>query len=170
MSEMNKPGGVRLRSPQDMAGGMLLIALGILALLLTQDLKMGTLSAMGPGMLPRSLGVITAGLGVLLCISALRFDGPGLERWTLRGLFFIMAGILLFGMTIRGFDIGPVSVPQLGLLVAGPLLVLVSGCADPDTRWKELIIFAVCMTALCAGLFKYALNLPIPLAPWLLGI
>jgi hypothetical protein len=170
MSEMNKPGGVRLRSPQDMAGGMLLIALGILALLLTQDLKMGTLSAMGPGMLPRSLGVITAGLGVLLCISALRFDGPGLERWTIRGLFFIMGGILLFGLTIRGFDIGPVHVPQLGLLVAGPLLVLVAGCADPDTRWKELIIFAVSMTALCAGLFKYALNLPIPLAPWLLGI
>jgi Tripartite tricarboxylate transporter TctB family len=170
MSNINKPGGVRLRSPQDMAGGIFLIALGVLALALTQDLKMGTLSAMGPGLLPRSLGVITAALGVLLCISAFRFDGPGLERWTWRGLFFIMGGILLFGLTIRGFDIGPISVPQLGLLVAGPLLVLVSGCADPDTRWKELIIFAVSMTAMCAGLFKYALNLPIPLAPWLLGI
>jgi Tripartite tricarboxylate transporter TctB family len=170
MNDLNKPGGVKLRSPQDMAGGIFLIALGVLALFLTQDLPMGTLRAMGPAMLPRSLGVITAFLGVLLCLSALRFDGPGLERWTVRGLFFIMAGILLFGLTIRGFDIGPVSVPQLGLLVAGPLLVLVSGCADPDTRWKELIIFAVSMTAMCAGLFKYALNLPIPLAPWLLGI
>jgi Tripartite tricarboxylate transporter TctB family len=170
MSEMNKPGGVKLRSPQDMAGGVFLIALGVLALLLTQELPMGTLRAMGPGMLPRSLGVITAGLGVLLCISALRFDGPALEGWTWRGLFFIMGGILLFGLSIRGFDIGPVSVPQLGLLVAGPLLVLVSGCADPDTRWKELIIFAISMTTACALLFKVALNLPIPLAPWLLGI
>lgn len=170
MSEINKPGGVKIRSPQDMAGGVLLIALGIFALYLTRELPMGTLRAMGPAMLPRALGVITAALGVLLCISALRFDGPGLDRWTWRGLFFVMGGILLFGLTIRGFDIGPVSVPSLGLLVAGPLVVLVSGCADPDTRWKELIIFATGMTAVCALLFKYALNLPIPLAPWLLGI
>jgi hypothetical protein len=170
MSDMNKPGGIRIRSTQDMAGGVFLIALGLFALYLTRDLPMGTLRAMGPAMLPRSLGVITSVLGVLLCISALRFDGHGLERWTWRGLFFVMGGILLFGLTIRGFDIGPIKVPSLGLLVAGPLVVLVSGCADPDTRWKELSIFATGMTTLCALLFKYALNLPIPLAPWLLGI
>lgn len=170
MNEMNKPGGVKIRSLQDMAGGVFLIALGLFALYLTWNLPMGTLRAMGPAMLPRSLGVITAVLGVLLCLSALRFDGHGLERWNWRGLFFVIGGILLFGLTIRGFDIGPIKVPSLGLLVAGPLVVLVSGCADRDTRWKELIIFATAMTVFCTLLFKYALNLPIPLAPWLLGI
>jgi putative tricarboxylic transport membrane protein len=170
MNQVKKSGRLTLRSPQDMAGGLFLIAVGLLGIALTWDLPLGTLRAMGPGMLPRSLGWILAGLGVLLGISALRFDGPRLERWTLRGLFFVMSGILLFGLAIRGFDIGPVSVPQLGLVVAGPLLVLVSAMADPDTRWKELVIFAGCMTLFCGLLFKYALNLPIPLAPWLLGI
>lgn len=170
MSEINRSGGIRIRSPQDMAGGLVLIALGLFALVITRELSMGTLRAMGPGMLPRSLGAITAVLGVLLCISALRFDGPSLERWTVRGILFVIGGILLFGLTIRGFDIGPLHVPPLGLLVAGPLVVFVAGHADPETRWKELAIFAVVMTTGCALLFKYALNLPIPLAPWLLGI
>lgn len=170
MSSMNKQGGPRIRSTQDMAGGLFLILLGCLALFLTRDLPMGTLRAMGPAMLPRSLGVIVAFIGLTMCLLSLRIDGARLESWTWRGLFFIMAGILAFGLAIRGFEIGPVNVPALGLAVAGPLLVLISGCADPDTRWKELIIFATSMTAVCTLLFKYALNLPIPLAPWLLGI
>jgi putative tricarboxylic transport membrane protein len=36
-------------------------------------------------------------------------------------------------------------------------------------RWKETILFGVLMTAFCIGLFKFALGLPIPLAPWLFG-
>ncbi len=34
--------------------------------------------------------------------------------------------------------------------------------ASADTRPKELVVFAVAMTALCIGLFRYALGLPIP--------
>lgn len=63
-----------------------------------------------------------------------------------------------------------VSIPQLGLVVAGPLVILVAGLAADDLRWKELLIFALVMSTACALLFKYALGLPIPLAPWLLGI
>jgi hypothetical protein len=31
------------------------------------------------------------------------------------------------------------------------------------------VLFSIVLTAFCIGLFKYALNLPVPLAPWLLG-
>ncbi|MGL4975567.1 MAG: tripartite tricarboxylate transporter TctB family protein, partial [Bosea sp. (in: a-proteobacteria)] len=61
-------------------------------------------------------------------------------------------------------------VPSLGLIVAGPLVVLVSGIAADDRKVRQLFIFAAIMTIGCALLFKYALGLPIPLAPWLLGI
>ncbi len=50
-----------------------------------------------------------------------------------------------------------------GLMVAGPLVVLISGFAEPELRWRELIIFMLIMNAFCIGLFRYALNLPIPL-------
>jgi hypothetical protein len=33
----------------------------------------------------------------------------------------------------------------------------------------EAIVLGAVMTAVCVGLFKFALGLPIPLAPWLIG-
>jgi len=40
---------------------------------------------------------------------------------------------------------------------------VVSGAASPDTRLRELLIFAVLMTAASVGLFRYVLHLPIPI-------
>jgi putative tricarboxylic transport membrane protein len=40
--------------------------------------------------------------------------------------------------------------------------VIVSGAASPETRWRELVIFALVLTAACVGLFRFALGLPIP--------
>jgi ferredoxin-NADP reductase len=58
------------------------------------------------------------------------------------------------------------------LAVAGPLVVFVGGAAAPDFRWRELVVFAVVVTAGCVALFRYALGLPIPVlvVPGLLTI
>ena len=71
----------------------------------------------------------------------------------LRGPFFIVAGILSFAITIRLF----------GLMVAGPLAMIIGGYASAEVRMTEIIIFAAVMTAFCVGLFRYLLNLPIPI-------
>ena len=163
-------GRARIASPQDFAGALFLIALGAGAYWASSNLNMGTLRALGPGMLPRSLAVIVIALGAILMLNSLRSDGPALERWSIRGLVFVLLGTGLFALTIRGTDIpGPLDFPALGLIVAGPLVAIVSAFADPETKWVEVFIFAAAMTAFCAGLFKFALGLPIPLAPWLLG-
>jgi putative tricarboxylic transport membrane protein len=161
---------LRPRSPQDAAGGVFLIIFGLFAWWLGSDLAMGTLRSMGPGMLPKSFALILAGLGALMVLNSLRHQGPELESWSLRGILLVLGGCILFGMMIRGFEVGPLKVPSLGLIVSGPLVVLVSGMAAPDKSWRELILFAVVMTAFCAVLFKYILGLPIPLAPWLIGV
>ncbi len=170
LNKIEKAQGIRVRSTQDLAAGVFMMLLAGLALVLSSDLPIGTLRQLGPGMLPRAFAVICAGLGLMLALASLRFDGEKLAGWSWRGVLFVLGGAVLFGLTIRGFDLGPIKVPQLGLIVSGPLVVLVAGCAAEDVRWKELIIFAVAMTTFCALLFKYALSLPIPLAPWLLGI
>ncbi len=162
--------GWRIRSTQDLGAGLFMIALAALALFLARDLPSGTLRQIGPGMLPKSFAVICAGLGVLLILASVAYKGEKLAGWSWRGVLFVLGGAVLFGLTIRGFDIGPLKVPQLGLVISGPLVVLVAGLAAEDFKWKELVIFAVAMTTFCALLFKYALGLPIPLAPWLLGI
>jgi putative tricarboxylic transport membrane protein len=41
-------------------------------------------------------------------------------------------------------------------------VVVVGGAASPESRPRELVIFALIITLACAGLFRYALHLPIP--------
>jgi putative tricarboxylic transport membrane protein len=107
---------------------------------------------MGPGMLPRYVAIAVLAAGLLLCVLSLLKSGEGLGRWPLRGPVFVSLAVLAFALTIR----------SVGLAVAGPLVVIVSGAASPESRPRELVIFALVITAFCIGLFKYALGLPIP--------
>lgn len=170
LNPIEKAQGLRVRSQQDLAAGLFMIVLGAAAFVFAWELSIGSLRQIGPGMLPKTFAVLCAALGAMLVLSSLRINGEKLEGWSWRGVFFVLGGAIAFGLAIRGFDIGPIHVPQLGLAVAGPLVILVSGLAADDMKWKELIIFAAAMSTACALLFKYALGLPIPLAPWLLGI
>ncbi len=70
----------------------------------------------------------------------------------LRGPFFVVGGLLAFAATVG----------TVGLLVAGPLLAVISGGASRDARPAELLVFAALIPALSIGLFKYALHLPLP--------
>jgi hypothetical protein len=84
----------------------------------------------------------------------------------------VLGAVLLFAATIRGTSlnipgIGMVNVlPPLGLIVAGPLTLIVSSLAANERNWLQTFIFAAAMTTFCILLFKVALRLPIPVAPW----
>ncbi|MBX9740151.1 MAG: tripartite tricarboxylate transporter TctB family protein [Beijerinckiaceae bacterium] len=162
MSEQTSPDDRKpsfgIRSGQDFGAGLFLIALGIFAFWQAQTLGRGTLNAMGAGMLPQSLAVMVAVGGLGLVITSLLVDGPRLERWSLRGAFFIFGGIVLFALTIR----------PLGLVVSGPLAMFFGSMASDEFRWKESAIFAVILTTICILLFKVLLRLPIPVVGSLL--
>jgi putative tricarboxylic transport membrane protein len=82
-----------------------------------------------------------------------------LGRWSVRGPLLVLGAVVAFGLAIR----------PLGLLIAGPLAIVIAALASDEVRWKETLAFGAAMTVFCIGLFKFALGLPIPLAPWLLG-
>ncbi len=142
-----------IRSPQDAGAGVFLIALAALSLWQTADLALGTLRAFGPGMLPRALAVLLGSAGLGLIVMSFIKEGSALERWSVRGPFFILGSILLFSLTIR----------SVGLVVAGPLTMLVGAYASPEFRFKESAIFAVILTTACIILFNVILRLPIPI-------
>lgn len=170
LNQIERAQGLRIRSTQDLAGGLFMVVLAIGAYIFAWDLPVGTLRQLGPGMLPKAFAAICGALGIMLAVASLRYNGESLSGWSWKGIFFALGGACLFGLTIRGFEFGPIQIPALGLLVSGPLLIFFSGLAADDRKFKELVIFALAMSAACILLFKYALSLPIPLAPWLLGI
>lgn len=139
--------------PQDVGAGIFLILIALFFIWQAWDLPLGRLRAMGPGMLPMSIAVILGVGGLLLTVLALIKGGERLSRPHVRGLFFVLGGLILFGLTVR----------WLGLIVAGPLSMMFASFATSDVRPMEAAIFAVVMTAFCIGLFKYMLGLPIPI-------
>lgn len=144
---------------QDTVGGVVVIAVAGLALWQGAGLPTGTLGGMGAGMLPKSLAVLLGVPGMLLVVSAILRPGPTIDRWSIRGPVLVLGAVIVFGLAVR----------PLGLVVAGPLAIVVGAFASEDVRWKETLLFGAFMTVFCAGLFKFALGLPIPLMPWLLG-
>lgn len=158
-----------VKSPEDMAAGLFLIVFAAILFYAGYELKFGQMRGIGPGLMPRVTAVLLGGFGLLLVVQSLIVHGSALQRWSIRGPFFIFGGVLLFALTIRGVDFGLFKFPALGLAVAGPLAVMFAAFADRDARPLEVIIYAACLTLACIGVFKFALRLPIPLAPWLVG-
>ncbi len=142
-----------VRAPQDLLGGSSLVALALFALWASKDLGVGRLRAVGPGMLPRVIAMLVGLAGVALVAASLVKEGDPLGRWSVRAPLFVCLGAVGFALTIR----------SPGLVVAGPLVALVSGAASRETRFKELVVFAIAITAFCIALFRYALHLPIPI-------
>ena len=144
---------------QNLLAGLLMIAIAAVAAMQGSSLSVGTLRHIGPGMVPMILAVLIGIIGVALVITWLRGEREGTGRWPLRGPIFILGAAVVFGLAVR----------PLGLAVAGPLLVVVAAFASHETRWIEIVLFAVGMTIFCVALFRYALSLPIAVAPWLIG-
>jgi putative tricarboxylic transport membrane protein len=143
---------------QDFCGGLVVIAVALFAFWQAADLPIGTLGGMGPGMLPKSLAVLFGLLGALLVLDSFLETSLPLEPWSIRGPVLVAVAMVAFGLTVR----------PLGLVVAGPLAIVIAALASNEVRWVETIVVGLLMTIICIGLFKFALGLPIPLAPWLL--
>jgi hypothetical protein len=158
-----------MRGPQSFVGGLGLVALAALALWLTRDLSQGTLGSMGPAMLPRWLAIGVGLCGISMMVMGLIKVGDGLERWNLRGPALVLVAILCFALTIRPFSFGSFATPGLGLIVAGPLAIGISGYATDEVRPRDLAILALSLTPFCMVLFGDLLNLPIPIFPLWLG-
>jgi putative tricarboxylic transport membrane protein len=146
------------RSPVDIAGGLFMLMIAALGYIGGFNLPVGYLSGIGSGLLPKTLAVLVAAFGILLIVQGLLGTGPALERWAIRGPLFVLGAVILFALTIR----------SLGLIVAGPLAVIMSSLASRETRPLEIAVFAVALTLLSGLLFKELLSLPIPFDP--LGI
>ena len=144
-----------IRSPRDFWGGLVLIAVGILAIWASRDLPGQRGFAFGPGTAPRLFSGLLVGFSAVVALGGLIMDGPRIEKYKVRGPVLVIFAILGFAAMIR----------PLGMVPASFVTFMVAILGSKEMRVLESFIAAAVMTAFCVLLFVYLLNLPFQLWP-----
>ena len=148
-------GVMPVHGPRDLYGGVALVMLATVALIASADLPGQRGFAFGPGTAPRLFSFVLAAIGAAVALGGVFAEGPAIEKYRIRGPFFVIIAILAFAVMIR----------PLGLVPATFLAFMVSILGSTEMRWIESLIAAVGMTLFCVLLFVYLLNLPFQLWP-----
>jgi putative tricarboxylic transport membrane protein len=148
-------GLVRVQNPQNVYGGMALILLALTAFVASNDLPGMRGFAFGPGTAPRLFAFLLALLSLGVVVSGFLTSGPDVSGYRIRGIIFIIGSILSFAAAIR----------PLGLVIASFATMVICAAATDGVKWRETVIVAAVVTALCSVLFPYGLALPFQLWP-----
>jgi Tripartite tricarboxylate transporter TctB family len=149
---------MQIKSQKDFWSGLMFVAVGVGFAWGATEYSFGSSARPGPGYFPFGLGILLAVLGGMVLFKALTIethDGDPVGAFAWRPLFIILASVALFGVLL----------PRVGMLIALPLLVVLSSLASDEFTWKGALINAVVLTALSWVVFIKGLSLTIPLLP-----
>ncbi|MDZ4309892.1 MAG: tripartite tricarboxylate transporter TctB family protein [Cypionkella sp.] len=142
----------------DFSAGILFILFGAVFGLQCLGLEMGTTLRMGPGYFPAVLSVILLGLGAAIVVSSFGSIGEDVGNYAWRGMVFILAAPIFFGLTVRG----------LGFVPSIFLTTLIAALAGLKLKPLYAVALAVAVTIFCTLVFSVALGLPFRrFGPWL---
>jgi hypothetical protein len=151
-----------IRSIKDFLTGLIYVGIGSGAIIvaLVGNYNIGTALKMGPAYFPMFLSMLLILVGIISLIRSFITPGTPIGRFAIKGLLLVVASTVLFGLIVRG----------AGLIIALPLLVLVSSWASPQFRWGPSLALAAAMTVFCILVFLKGLGVPLPiLGSWFGG-
>jgi hypothetical protein len=144
------------RDYQDVLAGILLIVIGTGAAWHSYNsFPIGTVSRMGPGMFPMWLGMALTILGTLIALPAF-FRAGTLPMPEKRPTFFVLAGVIVFALTVE----------TLGLVPAIFLLTGLAVLADNKLGILGTIVLASCLSLMAWAIFLVGLSIPIQPFVW----
>jgi hypothetical protein len=142
----------------DVLAGLMFMTIALIGLAVSWNYPIGTAIRMGTGYVPRLFLWILFALGIVIFF--LGWQGSGEEgtddpplQW--RPLVLIPASQVAFALAID----------DLGIVIAGLLMILVGGIASRESRWIEVVISAVALVFFVWAIFVWALGLVIPVWP-----
>ncbi|WP_223478697.1 tripartite tricarboxylate transporter TctB family protein [Oricola indica] len=139
----------------DVLGGIVLIAVAVLAAIALQDLPIGTARRMGPAFFPLAMCVIVGLFGIGQLAMALTRRGSAVS-FSARKAGTILAGLAVFALLIG----------RLGLVPAMVALVLTVSFADKTTKPSQMLLLSMALSAVSIALFRYGLGLQLSLFKW----
>lgn len=148
---------VLIKDRNNFCSGALFIVVGVGAIALSLEYKLGTPARMGSGFFPLCLGIILTGLGIILAVQSCAAGSieTSLERWEWKPLLTILASVAVFAALLT----------QFGLLIAIAALVIVASFAAKGFRWTTVAGTAAGLAVLCYVIFVTTLELQIPVLP-----
>jgi hypothetical protein len=165
------PATSSLQIPEYLVLGAFCIVVGIGAIWIAREYPYGTLTAMGPGFVPTAIAAILVVLGILIIImrgrdvreEAVEEVQAGTSRPSramvlfgiARVLFFVLGGIVFFGVALRA----------LGLAISTFILVILVSLARPGVKLLPVLLLAAGVTAASYVLFILLLDLQINVFP-----
>jgi hypothetical protein len=148
---------LQIRSQKDFFSGLFYMVVGLGFAFVARSYTMGTAAKMGPGYFPFWLGILLAGLGLIVLLQSLSSKGESdkLDRWDIKTLLWILGAVVLFGLLLR----------PLGLVLSLVVLIFVSSMASHEFGWKGTVINTIFLILFAMGAFVYGLNLQFPIWP-----
>ncbi len=146
---------------KDLLAGALFVGFGLAFAITSTSYEVGTLLKMGPGYFPLVLGGLLVLLGIAIAVKGfLAPDGSEIGPVPWKAAALLVTALLFFGFTVRG----------LGLVPSLLVTVFLTALAGQRARVIPAVVIAASLTALCALVFVFALQLRLPLfGPWLQG-
>ena len=144
---------MRLKNPQDFWSGVMFIAFGVVAVIVSRDYPMGSAMRMGPGYFPTYIGAGLIILGTIIAALALRTVGEPIGRFPWKAIIMLCAAFI-------GFAVG---METIGFIPSLAILIVLSALAGREWRWKEIVVEVVVLIVGAWAIFIYGIELPFPL-------
>ncbi|WP_337269891.1 tripartite tricarboxylate transporter TctB family protein [Oryzifoliimicrobium ureilyticus] len=148
--------GSKNRDYPDILAGSLMIGLGALGLWAGRDLTFGSAAMMGAGYLPDVICGLLIAIGAFVLMKAVGKAYEPIGETNVKPLIILVAAI-------GGFA---VMAETLGFVIATIWLLVIGSLADQESRWKEIVISSVVLTAFGALVFIYGLGVQMPILPF----
>jgi len=149
MIDHREPG---LARRADLWAGLLFAGIGALGLWVGADYSMGVASRIGPGYLPRLLGILLLALGVFLAVRSGWTSDTVDTVMTWRPAVLVLAAVVAFALVFEATGLVP------AILVA----VAIANYAMPENRWLTALVLGALLAFFTWALFVKALSLPLP--------
>ena len=149
---------MKIKSQKDFWSGLMFVVVGIGFAWGATNYSFGASARPGPGYFPFGLGILMAILGAVVLFQALTIEtetGDPIGAWAWKPLAIVVGAVAAFGWLL----------PHMGMVIALPLLVIISAAASDEFRLREALINAIVLTVFSWLIFIKGLSLVIPLWP-----
>jgi Tripartite tricarboxylate transporter TctB family len=152
----------QLFKSQDFWSGCAFTAFGVATVVLARSHALGTAGRMGPGYFPTILGVLLAGIGVVMLVRSVvtaRAESESIGRIDVPLLARVLVAVAAFALLLN----------PLGLVLTAVIVVVVASWAGHEFRLGEALLNGAALALLSYFLFVRALGQTIPVWPWFIS-